>query len=38
MGMKTRGLKLQAGKASSPGKEPAASEFFQTKQTVKTKK
>ena len=38
MGIKTRGLKLQAGKGSSTGKEPAASEFFETKQKVKTKK
>lgn len=38
MGMKMRGLKLQAVKESSAGKKLAACEFFETKQTVKTKK
>jgi hypothetical protein len=36
MGTKTRGLKLQAAKGGQTGKEPAASEFFEAKQTVKT--
>jgi hypothetical protein len=36
IGMRTRGLKLQAAKGSSTGKGPAASDFCEAVQTVKT--